>query len=178
MIATTGQFAVYPQIFRPFMGASTTSNVFTFVGKIRLLYLQYKFNCVGAQANTLVSADLFSRIRVVGVYTRSPYLASINFNDISIDTHVDLRDSELLFDQIVNLPSQAFDSNDYNVPGCRTISRTIYLNKLLEIFSTSGGVTWDSRQGNIRIYAVSDSSVAPHPSISGSTRVIYKVVRD
>lgn len=178
MKATTGQFALFPAVFKPFMGAAISSNVFSFVGKIRLKYLQFKFNLVGAQSNALVSADLFARVRIVGIFTRSPYLQTPNFNAISIDTHVDLRDAELLYDQTINLPSQAFDSSDYNVPACKTVQRTIYLNKLLEVFSTSGGVTWDTRQGNIRFYAVSDSSAVPHPSLSGSTRLIYSIVRD
>lgn len=176
MKSTTGQFALYPQVFRPFMGASSTPDTFTFIGRIRLLYLQVKFNCVGAQANTLVAADLFSRIRIVVIWTRSPYQASVNFNAITIDTHADLRDGVVLFDQTVNLPSQAFDSNDYNVPGCRTLRKTIFLNQDLEVFSTANGDDWDTRQGNLRIYAVSDSSVVPHPSVSGSTRVIYKIL--
>lgn len=152
--------------------------VYDFKGKIRVIRLLMRLNLVGSQSNTIVAGDLFNRIRVLVFYTNSNFLGTAAFNSFTIDTMPDLRDARIMHDKIYNLPTQAFDSlSNYNVPDCKTVDINIYENRNFEVFSTQGGVTWDTKRGDYYVYVCSDSTVAPNPTLTGSCRLIYKMVK-
>lgn len=151
--------------------------VLDFVGKIRVIRVLCRFNLVGSQTNAVLPADLFNRVRLVLVKTRGSYRESINFNSFTIDSPLDVRDCEIMYDEVINLSSTAFDSaSGYNVPATHTTNLNLFLNKTYDLFSTAAGATWDTRAGSMRLYCVSESSVAPHPILSGHMRLVYKIV--
>jgi len=171
--ASTGQLATYPSVMEPYMAG--LSAVYDFKGKVRVERLLITLNLVGSQSNTIAAGDLYNRVRVILIYTNSNYLGTVAFNTFTIDTQPDMRDAQILYDQVHNLPSQAFDTvNSYNVPQCKTLKINAYQNRNFELFSTQGGATWDTRRGNYILYIVSDSAVAPNPLVSGSTRLLYR----
>jgi len=174
--ATTGQLATFPQVMEPYMAGLT--GIYDFHGKIRVIRLQFRFNIVGSQSNTIAAGDLFNRFRLIIFYTQSNYLGGAAFNVPTIDSPPDTRDALILHDKVYDLSSTAFDSlNNYNVPACKTVDLNIFENRNFELFSTSGGVTWDTRRGNYYVYAVSDSVVAPNPTITGHCRLIYRMCK-
>jgi len=180
MLATTGQFANFPQVFQPYMAGLPGNSVFDFTGRIKYRKLEVLLNFLGSQSNAIVAGDLYNRIRLCVVWSKSPYLTAPTVNALTLDTLLDRRDLDLVFiDEVINLPSTAFDAViSTNVPNCKTVKRTFDLNILPEhqVYSTGGGATWNSRSGTFRLYVVSDSSVAPNPIISGQTRLYYDIL--
>jgi hypothetical protein len=176
MTATTGQFATYPQVFKPTM-AGTTSGLLDFIGRVRYRKLWARINLVGSQATTIAAGDLYNRVRLVLFWTQTNYTNSVTVNPITIDTLFDLRDTDILiFDQTYPLPSQAFDSaTGYNVPQCICIQKSFELDIVHEVFSNAGGAIWDTRRGTFYMYLVSDSTVTPYPTFSGMTRLEYDI---
>jgi hypothetical protein len=177
MYPTTGQFAAYPQVFKPYMAASTNS-VFDFVGRIRYRFLEVRLNFLGSQGNLLATGDLFNRMRVLIVYSKTNYLGTITMNSLTVDRLVDLRDvDKVLADKVICLSSTAYQqSSGYNVPATKTIHLKIPLDYIVEVFSNAGGATWDSRNGSFEMYIVSDSTVSPNPQVSGQTRLYYEIL--
>lgn len=175
LLGDGGQLATYPQVMKPCMAGQT--GVLDFVGRIRVIRVMCRFNTVGSQANAILPADLFNRIRIVLIRTRGSFRESINFNTFTIDSPLDVRDCEVMYDEVINLSSTAFDSaSGYNVPATHTTNLNLFLNREYELFSTASGVQWDTKAGSIRLYCVSESSVAPHPILSGYMRLVYKIV--
>jgi hypothetical protein len=174
----SGQFATYPQVFKPYM-AGTTTGVRDFVGIIHFKHLELRMNIVGAQTNAILPADTFNRVRVLLFWTKTPYRGTVTSNAITIDTLVDRRDIDVvLYDKVHNLSSTAFDSaSGYNVPATRSFELSIPLSDRQEVFSNGGGVTWDSRSGSYRLALVSDSTAAPHPTYSMQSRLYYTINR-
>lgn len=174
----SGQFAAYPQVFKPYM-AGTSTGVRDFVGILNFKYLEARINLVGAQTNAILPADTFNRVRVLLYWTKTPYRESTTMNAITIDTLVDRRDIDVvLYDKVHALSSTAFDSaSGYNVPATRSLELKVPLQDRQEVFSSGGGATWDSRSGSYRLALVSDSAAAPHPTFSGQTRLYYTINR-
>lgn len=175
-MGASGQFSAYPQVFKPYM-AATSTGVRDFVGILHNKFLEGRFNLVGSQTNAILPADTFNRVRVLLYWTKSPFSSSVTTNALTIDTLIDRRDVDVvLYDKVHSLSSTAFDSaSGYNVPATRSIELKIPLNLRQEIFSTGGGATWDSRAGSFKLAFVSDSAVAPHPTFSGQFRLYYTI---
>jgi len=167
----------YPQsLAHPYMAGA--GSFIAFVGRLKWVKLDVRMNLVGSQSNVLLAGDLFSRVRIIILWTKTPYQSAYTLNGFTIDSQVDRRDGDFIFyDKIINLPTTAYDSaNGYNCPGLRTIDLSIPLNRLpiCEFFSSNSNTIFDTRAGSFYMYVTSDSSVAPHPTLSGSTRLYYR----
>jgi hypothetical protein len=180
MSQSGGQFATFPQMFKPYMAGIAGNSTFDFVGRLKYRRLDILLNFTGSQGNALVAGDLYNRIRVVIGWSRSPYLGTPTVNNFTVNTLLDRRDLDSVYlDTVVNLPMTAYDTaNTTNCPAAKTIKKSFDLSSLPihEIFSTANGAIWDSRQGTFKLYVVSDSSVAPNPTIAGQTRLYYEIL--
>lgn len=174
LLGTSGFFPTFPQVMKPFMAGTSALD---FRGRIRVKELLATLNFVGSQGSTVSSGDLYNRVRVQTFWTRVPYLDSPTYNALTIDNQPDTRDIVVLDDRVINLATQAFDTvSNFNVPDCKTVKLRIHINRDFDCFSAGNGATWNTRMGNLEIRVVSDSAVAPNPSVSGSTRLLYKIV--
>jgi hypothetical protein len=171
-----GQFASFPSVFKPYMGA-TANTTFDFIGRLRIKRLEARLNLLGSQSSTIASGDLYNRIRVCIFWSKTNYLGTPTNNAFTIDTLVDRRDIDLvLYDVVHTLSSTAFDSTSgFNVPATKSIKLEINLNKVHEIYSSANGAVWDSRVGSFYLVTVSDSAVTPNPVVSGQTRLYYQI---
>lgn len=146
--------------------------------KVHIRSIEVWLNFVGSQSNTIAAGDLFNRVRVVIVGISSAYTTALSLTP-SIDSGLDMRDLERVYlDQVITLSSTAFDVlNSYNVPATKFLNRRIGINKDFSCFSTTTPYNvWDSRLDSIGMFLVSDSSVAPNPTVTGHIRVHYKLV--
>lgn len=175
-----GFLQAYPQTMSPYM-AGTLTNVRDFVGRIKYYHLEVRLNITGSQANTLLAGDLYSRVRVLCFWTKTPYREVPQLNSIHPANLLDRRDVDKLFyDEVINLPTLAFDTvSGFNSPDIRTVDLTIPLSSLPvhEVFSKANGTEWDSRVGSFYLMLVSDSSVLPHPSVDGMARLYFKILK-
>jgi len=171
-----GQFATYPQVFKPFMGA-TVNTTFDFVGRVRYKFLEARINLLGSQSSTIASGDLYNRVRVLFFWSKTNYQGTPSNNAITIDSLVDLRDIDKVFyDTVHSLSSTAFDSSSgFNVPATRSLHLKLPLNIMTELFSNANGATWDSRVGSFYLVVASDSAITPNPVLSGQTRLYYEI---
>lgn len=171
-----GQFASFPQVFKPFM-AGSTNTTYDFVGRLRYKFLEARLNLLGSQSNTIASGDLYNRIRVCFFWSKTNYQGTVTNNAFGIDNLVDYRDIDKVFyDKTHCLSSPAINSTSgYNVPDTQSLHIKIPLNMITEIFSNASGATWDSRVGSFYLVVASDSAVAPNPVLSGQTRLYYEI---
>lgn len=178
VLASTGQWVLFPQVFSPYMAGVT--GVLDFVGRVKYRALELRLNLVGSQTNTFAAADLYNRVRVVVFWTKTPFTANVNINALTVDNLLDRRDVDILFlDKVYNLPSQTIDPAGYNAPQCLTCDLEVDLSMIpvQEVFSTANGATWDTREGSFYLKVVSDSAATPHPTIAGQSRLYYKILK-
>jgi hypothetical protein len=171
-----GQFATFPQVFKPMMGA-TLNTTYDFVGRLRYRYLEAKLNLVGSSGTTIASGDLYNRMRILFFHSTTNYQGTPTNNAVSIDTLVDLRDiNKVFYDKVHSLSTLAFNSSGFNVPATRSLHIKVPLDIETELFSNANGATWDSRVGSFYLVIASDSAVTPNPVISGQTRLYYEIL--
>lgn len=140
-------------------------------------HIELRLLFVGAQSNALASADLFNSIRLA-VYRVGPSYQESSTSYLTNVVSAGVLDDveEIYYDKITPLPSQAFDSNiNYNVPQVRTSFHQIPINRRLNWFSltSTGTATWDTETNDYMIDVVSDSAIAPHPTMEWSARIFF-----
>jgi len=146
--------------------------------KVHIKSIEVWLNFVGSQSNTIAAGDLFNRVRVLVVGVSTAYTAALSLTP-SIDSGLDMRDLERVYlDEVVPLSSTAFDTlSNYNVPATKFFHRSVSIRKSFACFSTTTPYNvWDSRLDSIGMFFVSDSSVAPNPTVTGHVRVHYKLI--
>lgn len=146
-----------------------------YLHNLQLAYLDLAYSVSQSQANNLIAADLFNRVRVCVWWTEDPYRETV-LPTWSVDDQPDWREvKKVLYDEIHVLVSQAFDSTNFNAPGVAARKLRIDLGQYLETLSTgSSGSNWDTRRGNLVLTVTSDSGLAPHPVITYRARLYYK----
>ncbi len=156
---------------------SLTANDRQYNSLIRLHHMKLRNRVVGAQANSLLSGDLYNTVRFVLYDTSVRYLSSNSSIISDVDGFPDTADvNKVLYDVQYSLPSQAFDSaTGYNVPQVLSDEKTFQLNRKLVCWTNANAGTsgWNTREGDILFDVVSDSSAAPHPTISIYFRIYY-----
>jgi len=137
---------------------------------------------IGAVSNAVLAADLYNTVRIsMGLsginysVTSVPYLNGTTAGTNLVNT------KRVFFDHTVSLPSQAYDSS-ITTPTPQVRNWEIYFepNLRFDTFSTNAsgsGAAWDTDGFDLPVDYVSDSSVSPHPTISGTIRFIYDYVR-
>lgn len=172
---TTGILAKFPQIARPVIFGNSDAALQC---RVIVKHMSFHLNLVGAQSTTLTAGDLFNRVRLVLIHQAAPY--TDNFTAIpTIDTGLDLRDMMAVYkDEMVNLSSPAFNSSTgYNVPACETRKWDVVINKQFQLYSKVTNTTdWDTRYSTLVLVAVSDSTLTPHPILSGHVRIQYRII--
>jgi hypothetical protein len=176
LLGAGGLLRTFPQLCRVAAGGS--ANTPKWFKNIQVMGIEYQLNFVGSQSNALIAADLYNRCRFIAWATKYPYSATNNAT-WTLDSLTDwTRVSDLLLDQTVDLVSQAFDSGNYNAPGAKNLRGMIKYNHRYDCKSTTtaGGLptAFDTDEDNLLFGFVSDSSVAPHPSVTGAIRLLYR----
>lgn len=151
--------------------------------KLKLIKLEFNMRTVGSQSNTIASADLFNTMRYVVYITGETFQSTVQYALANVDSGLNTLDIErVLIDKVDCLPSQAFDTvSNYNVPDMKYKKYVIPLNFDLEVFSsTAPGTagTWETRERDINLELVSDSSAAPNPQYFYNARIFFKVSRN
>jgi hypothetical protein len=176
MMTTTGQLATNPTLLFPLMRGSTGTS-FAYAGRLKIKRLSFRWNIVGSEGTTIANGDLFNRVRFLVFRTNESYGEAVNITAPTIDSVLDVSDiKDIYYDEVTNLQSSAFTSTGFNVPGLRTIQGVIDLDDILEVYSNIGGTQWFSKNYNYVFGYVSDSSVTPNPTFSGSTRIWFDVL--
>jgi hypothetical protein len=177
LLSSTGILATFPANATPV----SSGGAFQLYRKIRLKNMLVALTAIGSQSNTLASGDIFNRLRVLIVWSGETYQGSqiSPLSNNSVDQWPNLQDvEEVLGDWQFALPSQAFNTSNYNSPAIKTWRSSIPINRTLECFSTTANGTgaWDNKHGDLVYAAVSDSSVSPNPILLTTVRVYYEIV--
>lgn len=175
LIGAGGLLRTFPQLCKVAAGGS--SNTPKWYKNILVTDVEFNLNMTGSQANTLVAADLFNRIRTVIWETKFPYsattIASWDTQSLTDWTRV----NKVHYDQVCSLSSRAFDSGNYNSPATKNLRGRLPVNHRFDCKSTTtaGGLptSFDTDEDNIFIGFVSDSLAIPNPSIAGAARLYY-----
>lgn len=166
LLGTGGLLSSFPAHATP-----VYQNGLTFLRqRIHLTRMEVRLSATGSQSNTIVAGDLFNTIRFALFLSGPQYTTTNALYLTGLNSGTNLVDVEKLYiDDTFSLPSQAYDvASSYNVP--QTITRTKFVNfhLPLDIYSTttSGTGSWESRKWDIVFNVVSDSVVAPAPTIA------------
>lgn len=137
--------------------------------------IHMRMNLVGAQGNALLPADLFNFLRQAIFFTEDPFGGVLSQDPLTVNSDIDWREiKQVLYDKTSALSVQAFDSSNNGVPATEFVDVTIPFKHKFECINTSSSTTWDTKSGDIRFQYVSDSSVSPHPTFSGTLRLYYR----
>ncbi len=141
---------------------------------VRIVRLQARFTAIGSEGTAIASADLFNNIRVLTYTTPRPTGATPVNPLADITDFPNMSDVEkIIHDQIIALPTQAFDSSDYNVPMVKSGVWSKKVNILLDCRTDTGtGLSgWGTVARNLYVAHVSDSSVTPNPHLTMNWRM-------
>jgi hypothetical protein len=148
--------------------------------KIWISHIELRTQFVGAQATVVAAADMYNSIRLA-LYlsgpsykeSSAPYLTSV----IGGGTLDDIK--QIYVDKVVSLPSQAIDNvSGYNVPQVHNHFQQIKINRYFDWYSLTptGTADWETVANDLLIDVISDSSVAPHPTVEWSARIFFTYV--
>jgi len=148
---------------------------------LHLKFIEFDAEFVGSQSNTIVASDLYNNMRIAVFRTGETY-QSANLNYVTSILSTDIRDvQKVYYDEVIPLPSVAFDTaNNTNVPNVKIRSIRIPINLKLSFFSSNAsgaGAAWETRESDLVINVVSDSAVAPNPTIQFNSRLWFEYVR-
>lgn len=134
---------------------------------------------IGAQSNAVLAADLFNNLRCSLRSTGVSYLDASNLYLTGVATGTNLTNTkEVYWDKTFTLPSQAYDTTITTpTPQVRSWDAYCHPNLMLPVFSTTAsgaGATWDTDSMNLELEYVSDSAVAPHPTMEGTMRLFLE----
>ena len=153
---------------------STTSSYYQ--ARIKLTKMELSWTTTGSEGTALAAADLFNRVRLCFFYTDVPYGDSPLNPLTDVTSFCELQDvNQVYCDWKAGLPSQAFNSGDYNAPAIASGSKVFNINKVLEwkVRGTPTSNYWYTLRGNVLFAMVSDSSATPHPQIQFNSRIHY-----
>jgi len=139
---------------------------------VRVSHIAMNMTFIGAQSNTIAAGDLFNNLRFV-IANQATTNQEVSLHVITSTTSAySPWGSSIYFDKLLSLPSQAFDSSsNYNVPQVIEVKRNVPVNRTYNFFNIGSG--WDSQAPSLRVYAISDSSVAPNPTMEGTLRIFF-----
>ncbi len=166
LINPTSVLTCSPSMWRPIINAPSD---FGQRALIRILSVEARYSAIGSEGTAIATGDLFNNLRIITFTTPKPTgVAPTNpLSDI-----IDFPNMEdvgtVVHDQLIGLPSQAFNSTDYNVPMVKTGVWRRKLNILLDCrTSTAAGTSgWYTVANNIYVAVVSDSIISPNPHLS------------
>lgn len=148
--------------------------------RITIAAIDFSYSVVGSQGTALVAGDLYNFTRAIVWETRDSYSLSPNTPLVSV--HVPLNNydcKKVYFDEVQTLPTNAFNSADYNAPGLHHKRVMLPVNQTYDWFTTqvNGLGGWDTKTGNIVCSFVSDSGATPHPTVHFAFRVYFRLLK-
>ncbi len=148
--------------------------------RIRIRRLEVRVLCIGSQGSALLPADLYNSIRFA-LYTTGKSFGDVNTTYLTgVYQGTTTQDvTHILMDETSLLSSQAFDSSNYNAPNQTYFTAAFNCNWLMTWFSstaTGTGGAWDSQDGDLIFTHISDSSVAPNPTVNYTVRTFFEYV--
>jgi hypothetical protein len=175
LLGATGQLITQPGLARPIMRGGTAG--VAYAARVRMRKLLLKLNIIGSQGATLAIGDLFDRLRVILVKTKDEFGSTSSISiPPTIDNMLDIQDFDKVWlDKTVNLSSMAFNAADFNSPGLATLEYEFNMNDVFECFSSNGNTAWTTRNYDIRLLLVSDSTASPRPTVTGSARLMFEI---
>ncbi len=170
--------STYPQHAQPVRSVSGAGNRLR--QRLLISRIEMRANVTGSQSNILAAGDLtnFCRLAVLLTgpsYTR-PYVQYLT----SVLDHGQLFDiSKVYYDRTISLPSQAFDSNtNYNVPQVISVVKYFNIQQILDFYSLdASGTNWETEKLDLNYEVVSDSNVAPHPTVNCAFRIFFRFLQ-
>jgi len=175
LMNNTGLLQQFPQHATPIY----SNGVFSLRQKLRLSHLEIRMEMVGSQGSLLAAGDLYNSFRISIYRSGETYQSSVIRYLSSVMGATNLSDIEhVYYDNSVALPSQAWDSSSTtNVPCVKHISLNVPLNMDLFCFSTTpsgSGAAWESRDKDLLLEFVSDSTVTPNPTMTLYSRLFFR----
>jgi len=174
-----GLMSSFPQTATPIYNAGYPSLITSVV----ITHADIVMNVVGSQSTTLASGDLYGSLRVglflLGTdYTVNPTPPVLG----TITSWYDQTDLlKVYLDQSFDLSSTGYDAaNSYNIPATETRKLRVPINQRLDLHSTNttGTNSWDTKLKDLAFCYVSDSALAPSPSINLSARFFFRFLRN
>lgn len=150
--------------------------------KIMITGLNVNLAIRGGTGTAILPADLYNNVRMRLIWSdlqQSDVYTTLAPSDVHAP--LDNRNvSRVYFDKLFYLPTIAFDPSGYAIPTQRFYRKFFKINRMLEAYTTvdSGTSTdWDTKTGKLMLLVYSDSSVTPHPTITGHCQLFYKYVQ-
>lgn len=177
LIGSGGLLTFLPSLCK--VNAINSANTPEYLYKGRVTRVVARVNLVGSEGNALVSGDLFNRIRFIIWETEFPFSAT-NTPTWDIDNQTDFKYvSKIHFDEVISLSAPSFDTAAVlAIPGTKSLCIDLPIRMPFEALSTTTAAglptLFDTRRNNLRYAFVSDSSVAPSPTLSGSVRMYFR----
>lgn len=144
--------------------------------------MECRFSFIGAVSNAVLAADLYNTVRISLSLTGTSYsgISNAYLNGIMSGTNL-VNVKRIFFDHTVSLPSQAYDAT-ITTPTPQVRNWEVFLepNLRFDTYSTNAtgsGAAWDTDGFDLGLEFVSDSAIAPHPTLMGTLRLIYEYVR-
>lgn len=176
LLSSTGILQQYPQHSE----GQYANGVLRLRQRIKLNRVEVRNTFVGAVSNAVLAADLYNSVRSAMVVVGEDYSTAAvpsYLNGVFVGTST-LDIKGVYYDRTVSLPSQAYDAT-ITTPTPQVINWDLSFdpNLVITCFSTTAsgsGSAWDTEERDVLIYHVSDSAIAPHPTMSGTVRVFFE----
>lgn len=179
LLAANGIMQQFPQHAFPIYYNGT----FRLRQRIKIMRVEIRMTFIGAVSNAVLAADLYNTLRVAVYRTGIDYaVASIPYLT-GITSGAEVRNVERVYlDHTVSLPSQAYDTTITTpTPQVRNWEVFFEPNDLvLDTYSTNAtgiGAAWDTNGRDLMIDFVSDSAIAPNPTLLGNVRLVYAYIK-
>jgi hypothetical protein len=148
--------------------------------KVHIHGIELRFVVQGSQATALLPADLYNNVRAL-VWESDSDSGTVAANALaSFQGPLNVLDcTHVHYDSKFQLLSQAFDAGDYNVPDVKYDDYYVPINRTFDFISAvaAGTSGWTTTDKTLYYSSVSDSAVSPHPTISLTARIHFKIVR-
>jgi hypothetical protein len=175
LLTSGGLMNQYPQNCKGYWNGS----VYRLRGRITIKRIELRSFYIGAQSTVLAAGDLFNICRFAFYKVGAAYSdATELYLGQGLTSGSDIDDIAAIYlDKTYTLSSTAFDSaNGYNVPATKTDFLAMDCNIPLQIYSTTPtgtGAAWNTVMGSLKAEVVSDSLLAPHPTLNVSMRFFF-----
>jgi hypothetical protein len=135
-----------------------------------------RLNVKGSQGNLIAVGDDFNILRCNLVYTKDSFSGVVTQDAQTVNNDFDWRELQaVLMDKTWPLVSQTFTPGGDNIPSIACYDITMPFSKRFDCIATNNaGSIWDTEEGDLRFQFVSDSAVAPNPTLVGNIRVYFR----
>jgi hypothetical protein len=175
LLATGGLMNQYPQNCKGYWNGTH----YRLRGRVTVKRIEMRVFWTGAQSNILAAGDYYNIGRLAFYKVGAAYSdATELYLGQGLTPGTDIDDvSKVYLDKTYTLSSTAFNfSSGYNVPATKTDFLSMDCSIPFQIYSTTTtgtGAAWNTVKDCLKIEAVSDSSLTPHPTLDISVRFFF-----